>query len=136
MLKFELRNVNPKNKKTSDCVIRAIVLASGKDYNVVLEDLYKVMKKTGYMMNEKRCYEKLLDSYGFIKIKQPKRNDNTKYLVNELDELIDSNQYDIVVSMANHLTCIKNNTIIDTWDCGRKTVSNYFVRDKDLAYMY
>ena len=45
--------------------------------------------KTGYMLNEKRCYEKLLDDYGFIKKAQPRKLDNTKYLVGEIDKLVE-----------------------------------------------
>lgn len=128
MLKFEERNVNPKNKKTCDCVVRAITTASNKAYNVVLEDLVKTMTKTGYMIDEKRCYEKVLENYGFVKMKQPRKADNTKYLVRELDKLVNSDDYDVVVSMAGHLSCVRHNTIIDTWNCGYKTISNYFVR--------
>lgn len=133
MLKYEERNVNPKNKKTCDCVVRAITSASNKPYNDVLNDLVKTMTKTGYMIDEKRCYEKVLESYGFTKMKQPRKEDNTKYLVRELDKLVNSDNYDVVVSMTGHLTCVKHNTIIDIWNCGSKTISNYFIRRREQS---
>ena len=127
MLKFVMKNVNPKGKKTCDCVIRAITEASNEDYYKVYQDLYEISLKTGYMVNEKRCEEKLLEKYGFIKQKQPRKDDGTKYLVRELDKLVEKDDV-VVVSIAHHLTCVKNHTIYDLWDCGYKTVGNYYIK--------
>lgn len=129
MVKVRVENINPKGKKTADCVIRAISKASGKDYWQVAEDLFKLQKKTGYMLNEKRCYEKLLDDYGFIKKAQPRKLDNTKYLVGEIDKLVEIRKpKSVVISMASHLTCYINNEIVDLWDCRYKTIGNYWLK--------
>src|SRR5690554_611062 len=128
MLKFEKTNINPKNKKALDCVVRALSLASQKDYFQVVDELVEIYKKTGYIINEKKCYEKWLLQNGFEKMKQPRKQDNTKYEVRELDQVIDTYKYNIVVSLAGHLTCVTNNTIFDTWNCGRKTIGNYYIK--------
>lgn len=130
MLKYKEINLNPKGKKTADCVIRAIAGATGIDYYKVYEDLYKISVKTGYMLNEKRCEEKLLDQYGFIKVKQPRKENGSKYEIRELDKLVDCNKEKVVVSCANHLTCVKNNYIEDIWNCGSKTIGNYYILKK------
>ena len=132
MLTFKNYNVNPKGKRVGDCTIRAIAYASSQSWEKVHEDLFKIAMKEKCVVNEKRCEEKYLDQLGFIKMKQPRKRDNTKYLVRELDKLIDTNRYDVIVSVANHLTCVDGNNIIDIWDCGYKSVGNYWFRKRDL----
>ena len=127
MTYLKIENINHKNRKTSDCVVRAIAKASGKDYLVVLKDLYDLSVKTGYMFNDKHCYEKLLENYGFYKCKQPKKSDNTKYLVGEIDRLVRLGE-SVVISCAHHLTCYVNDELVDIWDCRRKTIGNYWVK--------
>lgn len=128
MVKITIENINPKKRKTADCVIRAIAKASGKDYWQVAEDLFKMQKQTGYMLNEKRCYDKLLEQYGFVKMPQPKKANNTKYLVGEIDKLFSKQPTSVVVSMANHLTCYVGGSIIDIWDCRGKSIGNYWIK--------
>lgn len=129
MIKFELKNVNPKNKKTTDCVIRALTTATGKTYYQIFEELYQLSVKTGYFMNEKRLEDKFLEQNGFIKMKQPKKADGTKYTIGEIDKLISSAEI-VVVRCAKHLTAVKNHTLIDIWDCRRKTINNYYIKTK------
>lgn len=40
-MRYIYKNVNPKNKKVDDCVIRAVTLATGQDYKKVFFDLCK-----------------------------------------------------------------------------------------------
>ena len=35
----------------------------------------------------------------------------------------------LIISMANHLTCAKAGTLIDTWNCSQKSVGNYWTKD-------
>lgn len=125
MVKFKNENVNPKGKKAADCVIRAITKVTGKDYWQVAEDLFAMQKKTGFMLNEKKCYEKVLEQYGYTKMPQPRKYDNTKYLAGEIDQLCNKNA---VIGVANHLTCYVDDCVVDIWDCRRKTIGNYWVR--------
>lgn len=130
MIKYVMENINPKGKKTGDCVIRAIAKATKKNYYDVYKDLYDISVKTGYILNEKRCEEKLLEKYGFVKYKQPKKSDNTKYTIGEFDKLnVNGN---IVIRCAHHLTCIIDNTLFDIWDCRYKSIGNYYVLEKEV----
>lgn len=123
---FLYKNVNPKNRKTADCVLRAITEVSGRDYWEVLNDLLAISKKTGYCLLEKQCYERLLEAYGFVKHKQPRKLDNSKYYVGEIGSLTKSRA---VVSMANHLTAYDGVRIVDLWDCRHKSIGNYYTLD-------
>ena len=129
MIKYENLNVNPKNKKTTDCVIRALTTATGKSYYEVYEELYRLSIKTGWFMNEARLENKFLEQNGFVKMKQPRKSNNTKYLIGELDKLVDKN--DIVIASCNHhLTVVKNHTLYDLWDCRYKFINTYYVKVK------
>lgn len=129
MIEFYKANNNIKNKKTTDCVVRALAGASGKDYKVVAQELFDIYIKTGYHICDKHCYEKWLEQNGFVKMKQPRKLNNTKYLVGEIDELISSEEV-AVISLAGHLTYVEDDTIFDLWDCRRKTISNYYLKAK------
>ena len=128
MLKYRKQNVNLKNKVTTDCVVRAIATASGKDYKEVAQGLFNNYLKTGYAMNDKKNYEKWLEQNGWGKMRQPRKSDNTKYLVGEIDEVTEHSS--VIISCAHHLTCRINDEIVDIWDCRGKTIGNYWVYRK------
>ena len=126
MIWFQLYNSNPKNKKTSDCVVRALAIATQKPYTQVLDELVEICKKTGYFINDKKCYEKYLKDNNFVKMRQPRKKDNTKYTIYEIDTIIGDSV--AVVSCANHLTIVSNKMLLDLWDCRFKTIGNYWVK--------
>ena len=130
MIEFCKVNINHKNKRTGDCVVRALAGASGKDYQVVAKELFELWMKTGYVFNDKHTYEKWLEQNGFVKMKQPKKWNNTKYLVSEIDELISSEDV-VVISVANHLTYVEDDTVFDLWDCRRKSIGNYYIKKEN-----
>jgi|SRR5690606_29910674 len=127
MIGFEKRNVNPKNKKTGDCVIRALTIATEQPYEVVRDELFELMKKTGYSMDSKQNYERYLKQKGWIKHKQPRKSNGKKYKVAEIDKFIEQNER-VVISIANHLTATENGKIIDLWDCRSYTILNYYTK--------
>ena len=98
------------------------------------------------MPNEKAVYEKYLNNLGWTKHKQPRattyadgrKQGSLKYTVDELiyklngDKLIGGGPTHIIVSVANHLTCLeydKGYQITDTWNCGYKCVGNYWTKE-------
>lgn len=129
MIDYVNENVNPKKKKTGDCVIRAIAKACGLDYYNVYEQLYKISIKTGYILNEKRVEDKLLEQLGFEKCKQPKKSNGKKYQISEIDLLVEPNDI-VVIRCAKHLTCVIDYTLYDIWDCRKKTINNYYILKK------
>ncbi len=124
MVLFELKNLNPKGKKTGDCVVRALALALDRDYYDVYSDLYELSVSLGFIVNDKRVEERYLKSLGFIKHKQPKKPNGKKYLVGEIDRLCRDEV--IVISCAHHLTTVRSGVVYDTWDCRSKCISNYY----------
>lgn len=129
MVGFNKYNANPKGRKTGDCVIRAISRATGKHYNDVVMDLAQMQIQTGYDDASKECYDKYLKEQGWIKHKQPRYEDGTKYLVGDIYRLTQPYQR-VIITMAGHMT-VKDGEIQDTWDCRRKTISNYYTHPDD-----
>lgn len=126
MARYINYNANPKGRKTTDCVIRALSFVLQIDYNEVLKELYETQIKTGYCLLDKQCYERVLKNHGFIKVKQPRKANGTKYLVREIDLLTNKRA---LISMANHLTAYNDGFIYDIWDCRNKTIGNYFIKE-------
>ena len=128
MVKYLNKNVNPRNRKTTDCVIRALTVATGEDYYKVLKDLYELQVATGYDMAEKRSIDRYLEQNGWTKHKQPKKPNGKKYLVGEINQLINDGD-PAVVSLAGHLTAVKDDHLVDVWDCRYKTIGNYYTKN-------
>lgn len=130
MLNYKNVNVNPKNRKTGDCSTRALVSTLGISYEEALKLQFEESLKCYYDPTSKQVIERVLKKFGYIKMKQPRKLNGKKYTVNELDEIIKEKYREkgVLVTVANHHTCIKCDSIIDTWDCGYKTVGNYYIK--------
>lgn len=136
---FKFYNANPKNKKTSDCVLRAICTALNQTWEQTLDDLVEVAKKYKLMVDDDACYKRYLKSKGWIIYKQPRKQDNTKYTGEEFCDSIINNwpkdsclDYSRVIAHigGHHIVAIIDGKILDTWNSSYKTVGNYWVKLK------
>lgn len=130
MLNFKEVNVNPKNRKTGDCSTRALANVLNISYEQALKEQCEAAIKYCYGITCKETITKVLENHGWVKMKQPRKWDNTKYTVGEIDELlsyITLNQ-GVLISVANHYTCIKDGVVQDIWDCRDCCIGNYFVK--------
>ena len=125
MLEFGMYNANPKNKKTGDCVIRAISVATNQDYAVVMEDLFRLGMEKGFMINDQRTYEAYLTSRGWMKHPQPRHANNSWYKVRELDTLLPKHTT-AIISTHGHVTVKVGNTLVDSFDCRGSAVGSYW----------
>jgi hypothetical protein len=130
MIQYKEINVNPKNRKTGDCSTRALVGVLGISYAEALKLQFEESLQCYYDPTSKQVMERVLKRFGYIKMAQPRRDDGTKYEVREIDEIVSNNQMKngILVTVANHHTCVKNGYIQDTWNCGHKCIGNYYVK--------
>ena len=135
MIKFNMVNVNPKKKRTGDCAVRALVGTLDIDYETAIDKCAYYAKKLCYGITDKQIMEAVLSEYGYVKMKQPRRENGTKYMVRDMDQILTKKQMNegVLVTIANHHTCIKNGKIQDIWDCGNKCVGNYYIKDKRTA---
>ena len=125
---FHYYNANPKNKHTCDCVIRAISLGLDKSYKEVLYEMTDLSFKTGYHSTSNQLINKYLKQNGFIKRKQPRWGDGTKFTGKEFCYSL-KNTTAIINIGSHHLSCVKNGKIWDIWDCSNRKVGNYWVKE-------
>lgn len=125
MLIFTRKNVNPKGVKTTDCVIRAITVASGKRYSEVWEGLLDIAAKTGYTPSDPKNYRQYLTNIGFVRHGKPFKLTGKTFRACEADQFLEGKH--AILELANHLTAVDGTSYVDTWDCGRKSVYCYWV---------
>lgn len=140
---FRFYNANPKDRRTGDCVIRAIAGATGKSWDEVLTDLTKLAIKYKVMPNDKACYGRYLESLGWTKRTQPRKGDNTKYTGSEWCEKLTSYHkkgYDNVPKNiiahigCHHIVCIKMTEqgefkVHDIWNSSRDCIGVYWTKE-------
>lgn len=133
---FHFHNQNPKNRIPTDCVTRAISTATGVPYNQVATELAELQCQTGYDSHEPKLYDKYLSKHGFVKRKQPRKRDNTKYTGKEFCKELQSS-YEYVIGKdkpivahigGHHIVAIMDGRVWDTWDSTYKTIGNYWVK--------
>ena len=120
-------NVNPKNLKTGDCVVRAIAYSLEQTWDETYHDLCELGFKMKRMPNDKQVYEKYLELKGWVKQKQPRTVLNSNLTILEFIEY--QLERKAIISVANHLTCVDNFELIDTWDCSHKCIGNYWIKE-------
>lgn len=128
-MRFEKINVNPKGRKTGDCSTRAIAGTLNISWEEALQLQFEESMKSCYGITNKEVTEAVLARFGYVKMKEPRKWNNKRYNVNEMDQILTEKQMQegVLVAIAGHDTCIKNGVIQDLWDCGRKSVRNYYV---------
>jgi hypothetical protein len=131
---FHYHNQNPHGRITTDCVTRAISTATEIPYNQVVTELAEMQCKTGYDSADAKLYDRYLASKGWIKHKQPRKPDGTKYTGKEWC-LQMQEDYDWVVGNAknmiahiggHHAVAIIDGKVWDIWDSTGGSIGNYW----------
>lgn len=133
---FRYYNANPKDRRTGDCVLRAISLSTGKTWDEVLDGLVEIAHKYKVMVNDTPCYDRYLQSLGYTKMTQPRKKDNTKYTGEEFcrDYLgkFRLGEYDVVAHIGgHHIVAIVDCKVVDIWNSTYKTIGNYWIRRRE-----
>lgn len=129
---FHYYNANFKNRISGDCVIRALCTAMQKPYKDVYKELFDFSLQTGYILNDKKCFERYLKSKGWVKHKQPRKTDNRKYTGKEFCcKLSTSNNgmRRIIANMGgHHIVAIIDFKVWDIWDSTDGCIGNYWTK--------
>lgn len=123
---FMYYNANPKGRITCDCVVRAICTALDKSYNEILKEMFEMAIKTGYEYTDKKCIDKYLQSKGWVKMKQPRKSNNTKYTGEEFCKIF--KETCVANIGGHHIVCIKDGKVYDTWNSTDGCIGNYWVK--------
>lgn len=112
-------NLNPKGSITGDCVVRAIANALDKDWYQVFDDLTKIARDRCGVIDEPETYSIYLKDYPTIRVKfVDKYGENRRLRPRYFKEKGLNGTY--IVSVAGHLTCVRNGVVEDTWNCANK----------------
>lgn len=134
---FHFENVNPKSKKTGDCVIRAIAKATGDTWDDTLDRLVYWMHKTRFDMSDPRCFNKYLTEKGFTMQRQPRKSDGRKYTGAQFCDYLNKSGKNVIVvaNIGGHhtvaITRIENEyKVCDSWNSTDGCIGNYWVKNE------
>ena len=110
MAKFRYWNENPLGKEVSDCVTRAIKLASGLPYSTIRKKLFHTKELLD-------CESPYCSScYGFL-VQEVLGGVPTNCDGMTIGEFADRHpKGTYLIRIEGHLLCISNNIIYDLWD--------------------
>lgn len=145
---FRLYNANPKNRLTGDCAYRAIALALNKPWETVVMEMAVLACENGYSPASKENIDRYMTKNGWIKKKQPRRFDNTKFTGEDWCKEITKGHLgyfgDVMLAKigGHHIVCIKvvecddgihRAKVHDTWDSTDYCIGNYWVKANRFA---
>lgn len=113
---YKYYNANAHNNFVNDCVIRAISVAENKSWGDTYDELSKIAKKNGILLDDVDFVEPLLD-YRYDRIKTYPGD-----TVRDISEDYSTGTY--LVTMIGHITVIKDGIVYDTFDCRDRFVKN------------
>ena len=113
---YKYLNVNKNNNFVNDCVVRAIAVAENQSWEDTYDDLSRIARKNGILLDDVNFVEPLLD-YRYSRVK-------THYgdTVQDILEKYPVGVY--LVTMNGHITVIKNGVVYDTFDCRNRLVKD------------
>lgn len=132
---FHYYNANPFNRITGDCWVRAISEGTKIPYNTVVMEMAELHCKTGYDADDNIA--RYLEIKGWIKCRQPRKANNTKYTGKEFCEALNKGEFTKATSIiANlggcHIVCIKKHQgsfkVWDIWDSTYGCIGNYWIK--------
>lgn len=124
---FHYHNANPKNRITTDCVIRAISTATQIPYEQVVMEMAELQCRTGYDPSENKAVDLYLTSKGWYKHKQPRKSNNTKYTGKQF--CVAYPPTPIIANIGGHHTvAIKEGKVWDIWDSTDGCIGMYWTR--------
>lgn len=113
---YKYLNVNRNNNFVNDCVVRAISVAENSSWGDTYDDLSRIAKKNGILLDDVNFVEPLLD-YRYNRIKTYPRD--------TVQDIIDDHpEGTYLVTMNGYITVIKDGVVYDTFDCRDRVVKN------------
>lgn len=138
---FHFYNANPKNRFTEDCVLRAVSTGLQEDYNKVLMEMAELQTKTGHAFDGNKGVEKYLLQKGWVKCKQPKKQNGTKYTGEEFCETLQNDEVfeapcgyacignNIIANIgSHHIVAIIRGKVWDTWNSTNGCIGNFYIK--------
>lgn len=113
---YKFYNANENGNFVNDCTIRAISVAENKSWSETYDELSRIAKKNGILLDDVNFIEPLLD-YRYVRVKT--------YYNESVGDFIKRHPLGTyLITMNGHITVSKNGTIYDTFDCRDRILKN------------
>ena len=119
-------NPNPCRQEEPDCVVRAVCIATGQDWDDVHWDLCILSHYECTMPSVNWLWELYLRKCGFEKFLLPEACPKC-VTVREFAKRYPKGTY--VIGTGSHAVCVRDGDWLDSWDSGDE-VPTYFYRKK------
>jgi len=114
---FLFNNPHPNGTLTTDCVKRAITIASGRDYNDVKNQLNRYKKITkAKVFNDNKNWIPFVEK----ELSGEKLSGYFRMKIGEFAKLGLHGNY--IASCKGHIVCIKDGMVNDTWNSSFKAI--------------
>ena len=125
MSTWTMYNPNPSGRNVGDCAVRAVSAAISVDW----ETAYAMIAKAGYLMNDmpssNSVWGAVLRQNGFYRHAIP----NTCPDCYTIAQFADDHPEGVyVVGTGNHVVCIRDGIVMDSWDSTREVPVYYWSR--------
>ena len=121
-------NPNPYGYNTGDCVVRAMAIANGLDWDTA----YTILSDYGYMMkkmpNTDSVWSKVLKDFGFKRRSIPDTCPAC-YTIREFCE--DHPEGIYILGTGSHVVAVIDGNLYDTWDSLDETPILYWRKEND-----
>lgn len=112
-----LHNQNPLGRRVNDCVVRAISLATHRSWDKTYQELTEIAREEGTLLDDSNFVEHYLNSR-YDKLCYRCKNCNMT-----LREFVENHKLGTyLVTMRNHITCVIDGEVYDTWNCLDKNI--------------
>lgn len=116
------------DKKVGDCVIRAFCAAEGAAWDDVYQELCKIGFEKKDMPNGRMTTNEYLERHGYTRHPISNKKGTKRPTVNEMAKR-SKTEGTFICEVANHTVTVKDGYILDTWDCGYKSLYAYWTKE-------
>lgn len=123
---YEYYNPNPLDKRTGDCVVRALSKALNKTWN----EVYIILCLEGYLYkdwgNTNSVWGNYLKSIGYQSSVIPNICPSC-YTINDFAD--DHPAGTFIVATGSHVVCVQDGDIYDSWDSSNEIPTSFFYKE-------
>ena len=126
---YKYINPNPKNLHVGDCVIRAIVVLTGKSWEEIYAELAVKGMQIKDMPSSNSVWGAYLSDIGYTKDVLPCNYPNCFTVA----EFCDNNaQGDYILATGSHVIAVRDGDYYDIFDSGEEIPVYFFYRTEDI----
>ena len=130
MSDWSMYNPSPVGRRVGDCAVRALTKAIGTDWGKAYAELALMGYSMGDMPSSNSVINAVLKQYGFRRQAVPNTCPDC-YTLRDFADDHPTGTY--VAGTGNHVVCVDDGTIYDSWDSGDETVIFFWEEDPEAV---